>query len=92
MESTVYKLKDSYVLRQIAGEYLAVPISNDAGDDTNIVILNPVSQVIWNKLDAGASFDELLNLVTNEFDVSKEAASSDIKEFLDGLEQAGLLK
>ena len=92
MENKVYSLKGTYVLRQIAGEYLAVPISNAAGDDANIVILNPVSQVIWGTLENGATFDEILTVVITEFDVSKEEATADIKEFLNGLEQAGLLK
>ena len=92
MENKVYSLKGSYVLRQIAGEYLAVPISNEAGDDANIVILNPVSQIIWGKLENGATFDEILNAVTAEFDVSDEEATDDIKEFLNGLEEAKLLK
>ncbi len=92
MENKIYSTKGTYVLRQIAGEFLAVPISNTAGEDANIVILNPVSQVIWGKLETGATFDEILNLVTTEFDVSKDEATADIKEFLDGLEQAGLLK
>lgn len=92
MENKVYSLKGSYVLRQIAGEYLAVPISNEAGDDANIVILNPVSQIIWGKLENGADFNEILNAVTAEFDVSDEEATDDIKEFLNGLEEAKLLK
>lgn len=92
MDNKIYSLKGTYVLRQIAGEYLAVPISNEAGDDANIVILNPVSQLIWCKLETGATFDEILDIVTTEFDVSKEEATSDIKEFLDGLQQANLLK
>lgn len=92
MENKVYSLKGSYVLRQIAGEYLAVPISNEAGDDANIVILNPVSQIIWGKLENGSDFNEILNAVTEEFDVSDEEATNDIKEFLNGLEEAKLLK
>ena len=92
MENKIYKIKGSYVLRQIAGEYLAVPISNEAGDDANIVILNPVSQIIWGKLENGATFNEILDVVTTEFDVSKENATADIKEFLEGLEQSNLLK
>jgi hypothetical protein len=92
MENKVYSLKGNYVLRQIAGEYLAVPISNEAGDDANIVILNPVSQIIWGKLENGADFNEILNAVTEEFDVSDEEATNDIKEFLNGLEEAKLLK
>ena len=92
MENKIYKTKGTYVLRQIAGEYLAIPISNDAADDANIVILNPVSQIIWSKLENGAIFEEILDVVTTEFDVSKEEATGDIKEFLDGLEEAGLLE
>ena len=92
MENKIYKIKGSYVLRQIAGEYLAVPISNEADDAANIVILNPVSQLIWCKLENGATFDEILAVVTTEFDVSKEDATADIKEFLAGLEQSNLLK
>ena len=92
MENKVYSLKGNYVLRQIAGEYLAVPISNEAGDDANIVILNPVSQIIWGKLENGSDFNEILNAVTEEFDVSDEEATNDIKEFLNGLEEAKLLK
>ncbi len=92
MENRIYTLKGAYVLRQIAGEYLAVPISNEAGEDANIVILNPVSQIIWSKLEKGSTFDEILNTITADFEVSKEEATADIKEFLDGLEQSGLLK
>ncbi len=92
MENKIYSIKGTYVLRQIAGEFLAVPISNTAGDNASIVILNPVSQIIWGKLETGASFDEILDVVTTEFDVSAEEASADIKDFLNGLEEAGLLK
>ena len=92
MDNRIYKTKGTYVLRQIAGEFLAIPISNEAGDDSNIVILNPVSQIIWGKIENGASFNEILEVVTTEFDVSKEEAAADIKEFLDGLKEAGLLE
>lgn len=92
MENKIYCIKGTYTLRQIAGEYLAIPIGNEAGDNANIVILNPVSQIIWGKLENGADFDEILQAVTAEFNVEKEEATADIKEFLDGLEQADLLK
>ena len=92
MDNKIFCIKGTYTLRQIAGEYLAVPISNEVGSDANIVILNPVSQVIWTKLEAGATFNEILDSVMKEFNVKKEEATADIKDFLDGLEQAGLLK
>lgn len=92
MHNKIYCIKGAYTLRQIAGEYLAIPISNEAGDDANIVILNPVSQVIWGKLEAGATFNEILDAVVKEFNVEKEEATEDIKDFLENLENSGLLK
>ena len=92
MDNKIFCIKGTYTLRQIAGEYLAIPISNEAGEDANIVILNPVSYVIWQSLEKGANFNEILNSVTSEFNVTQEDATADIKEFLDGLEQADLLK
>lgn len=92
MDEKIYSIKGTYTLRQIAGEYLAIPINNEAGDDANIVILNPVSQIIWNKLEVGATFEEIMDAVLAEFNVEKEEASADVKEFLASLEQANLLK
>lgn len=92
MDNKIFCVKGNYTLRQIAGEYLAIPINNEAGEDANIVILNPVSQIIWNKLETGSTFDEILDAVMKEFNVEKEEATTDIKEFLAGLEQANLLK
>lgn len=92
MDNKIYCIKGTYTLRHIAGEYLAIPINNEAGDDANIVILNPVSQIIWGKLETGATFNEILDEVMKEFNVEKDEATTDIKEFLNGLEQANLLK
>ncbi len=92
MDNKIFCIKGTYTLRQIAGEYLAIPTNNEPGDDANIVILNPVSMIIWGKLENGATFGEILNAVMKEFNVEKEEATTDIKEFLTRLEQANLLK
>lgn len=92
MDNKIFCIKGNYTLRQIAGEYLAIPLSNEAGEDANIIILNPVSHIIWSKLEEGSTFDDILNAVMKEFNVEKDEAIADIKEFLNGLEQAGLLK
>ena len=53
MES--YKVKPGYVLREIAEEYLAVPV----GTGGEIVILNPVSKLLWERMQAPQTLDEL---------------------------------
>ncbi len=90
MENKKYIIKQGYVVREIAGEYIAVPVDSSCG--TNIVILNPVSKFLWEELRREKSFDELLDEMLKNYDVSKEEAETDLKEFLMQLIENGLLK
>lgn len=90
MENKKFSIKQGYVAREIAGEFIAVPV--DASCGTNIVVLNPVSKFLWDELAAEKSFDELLDAMLKEYDVSKEEAETDLKEFLMQLVENDLLK
>ncbi len=88
MENNKYSIKQGYVVREIAGEFIAVPVDSSCG--TNIVILNPVSKFLWDELKTEKSFEELLNAILSNYDVSKEEAESDLKDFLMQLIENGL--
>lgn len=90
MENRKYSIKQGYVVREIAGEFIAVPVDGSAG--ANIVVLNEVSKFLWNELKTEKSFDELLNAMLGSYDVSKEEAETDLKEFLMQLIENGLLE
>ena len=81
-----YSVKQGYVLREIAGEYLAVPSQNGG----EIVILNHVSRVLWEELQEPKTLDELTAKITEMFDVEKDEARSDISKFLENLKNSGL--
>ena len=83
MES--YKVKPGYVLREIAEEYLAVPV----GTGGEIVILNPVSKLLWERMQAPQTLDELTAAVTDEVDPAE--ARNDILAFLTNLKNSNLL-
>ena len=65
-----------------------MPVDSSCG--TNIVILNPVSKFLWDELKTEKSFEELLNAILSNYDVSKEEAESDLKDFLMQLIENGL--
>lgn len=89
MESKKYSVKQGYVAREIAGEFIAVPIDNSVG--SNIIVLNEVSKFLWDELKTEKTFDELMNAILGNYDVSKEDAESDLKDFLMQLVENGLL-
>lgn len=90
MENKKYSIKQGYVAREIAGEYIAVPVDSSCG--TNIIILNSVSKFLWDELKTEKTFDELLNAMLSNYDVSKEEAEQDLKEFLMQIIENGLFE
>ncbi len=90
MENKKYSIKQGYVVREIAGEFIAVPVDSSCG--TNIVILNPVSKFLWEELREEKSFDELLDAMLKNYEVSKEEAENDLKDFLMQLTENNLIK
>ncbi len=89
MENKKYSIKQGYVVREIAGEFIAVPVDSSCG--TNIIILNPVSKFLWEELRSEKSFDELLDAMLKNYDVPKEEAESDLKDFMMQLIENGLI-
>lgn len=88
MDNKSYKIKPGYILREIAGEFLAVPVT---ADSPQIIVLNPVSKYIWEQLSAEKTLSQLTEAVTSVFTVTPEEAEKDIKELLDNLESYGAI-
>ncbi len=89
MENRKFTVKQGFVVREIAGEFIAVPVDSSCG--ANIVILNPVSKFLWEQLRSEKSFEELLAAMLANYTVSKEDAEADLKDFLHQLEESNLL-
>ena len=90
METRKLIIKQGFVAREIAGEYIAVPVDSSVG--SNIVVLNEVSKFLWDELKTEKTFDELLNAMLGKYDVSREEAETDLKEFLMQLIENGLVE
>lgn len=90
MDNKKYCLKPGYVLREIAGEHLAIPVT--AENSSDIVVLNPVSAILWNELEAPKTIDELADKICSSFDISRDEATADIREFIDSLISANVVE
>ena len=91
MTMETFKIKSGYVSRKIAGEFLAIPVDPEL-DSSNIVILNPVSGLLWEKLQSESTLPQLVKAVTENFKIDEATAESDIKEFLQMLKESNMLE
>ncbi|MBQ5592677.1 MAG: PqqD family protein [Clostridia bacterium] len=93
MSDRIYKIKPKYILREIAGEYLAIPLEGaDDSATSQIIILNEVSSFFWERLQQGATEAQLVSDLTAEFEVTREEAQADLQEFLTMLEESGFFE
>ncbi len=85
------KIKDGFELREIADNYVVIPVESKVVDFSSMIMLNEVSAFLWLQLLEDKSENDLLKAVLSEYDVDKETAASDIKVFIKELVAAGVI-
>ena len=85
------KIKEGYLLREVAGSNIVVPVGSGNMDFSGVITLNEVGSLIWKQLEKDTTKEEVLNNLLAEYDVDKATAESDIDEFINKLKGAELL-
>lgn len=85
------KIKNEYIMRNIAGDDVLVPIGKTVTDFNGLIILNEMAKFIWEKMIEVESEDELLNCILDEYEVEKDVAKADLDEFLNILRENNII-
>jgi len=85
------KIKKGYALRSIAGENIVVPVGSKNIDFKGMITLNDSGAFLWRLLETEKTQEELLSAMLQEYDIDESAAEEDLKEFIDMLNNAGIL-
>lgn len=85
------KIKNEYIMRNIAGDDVLVPIGKTVTDFNGLIILNEMAKFIWEKMIEVESEEELLNCILDEYEVEKDVAKADLDEFLNILKENNII-
>lgn len=85
------KIKGDFVLRKIADSVVVVPVGATAVDFGSMLNLNETGAFLFELLQKGATKEELLDSMLNEYDVTSEKAEADIDKFINKLKDADIL-
>ena len=85
-------LKKNFVLRQVAGTWVVLPLGAETVNFSGMLQLNDSGALLWDVLKQGGDKKALVDALLNEYDVSYEQAEADVDEFLDKLVQAGCMQ
>jgi hypothetical protein len=86
------KIKEGYLLREVAGSNIVVPVGEGSMDFSGVITLNDVGAFLWKNLENDTDKDELLKALLSEYDVDEAVAKADIDEFIERLKGAGLVE
>ena len=85
-------MKEGYILRKIANEYVVVPVGETVLDFNGMINLTESAGFLWQCLEEERTKDELLSCLQVEYEVDAETAEKDIDEFLKKLKENGFLE
>lgn len=84
--------RTGFILRNIMGERLLMPIGENVGRFGGPILLNEVSAFIWEKLQAPATRDGLLKEVLDAYEIDGATAAADLDALLADLKQLGVIQ
>ena len=83
--------KENFVLQNVGGENLLVPIDTEVMDFNGLITINETALYLWELLEKDQTADELVEAIEEKFGVDRAVAQRDVKIFLDEMEAYGLL-
>lgn len=84
-------IQKELVKREIAGDTILVPVGQTVYETNGLFILNELGSFLWERLTGAEDEEALLQAVLAEYEVSREVALADIREFLDNLRKQGII-
>lgn len=85
------KIKEGFILREIAGSYHVIAVGKTAKEFNAMINLNQTGAFLWKILEKGATEEELVKALLNEYEVSEELAKQDVLNFTKLLKEAKLV-
>ena len=84
------KLKEGYIVREVAGQIVALPTGDDL--DLNVMItLNGTGKFLWELIEKGTDEDALVAALLAEYDVDEATARAGVEHFVAKLNENGFL-
>ena len=84
------KLKDGFILREVAGQTVVLSTGKEL-DLNTMITLNETGKFLWERLQSETDEAALVAALLGEYDVDEETAKGSVARFVGKLRDNGLL-
>lgn len=85
------KINLEFVTREVAGEYLLIPVGKTTLDLNGMMTLNEVGAFLWEKLPEAENEAALVDAVLAEYEAERSEVEQDVSEFLSKLRELKII-
>ena len=82
---SVYSHSPNIVTRKTGNEYVLVPVANNIVDMNSVYTLNEPGAFIWELIDGKRNVEEIINALTEEYDIDHDSAEKDVFSFINDM-------
>ena len=86
------KAREGFILRNLVGEHLLMPVGANIKTFQGVIRMNELSAFIWQHLASDTTRDVLLAAILAEYDIDAPAAASDLDEALSKMRLMDLIE
>lgn len=86
------KMKDGFVLRELAGQYVVIATGEASKYFHGMVKLNQVGGEIWKGLEKGKTKEEVAREIANRYEVSEEKSLQDVEGLINQMKEEGFFE
>lgn len=80
-------LNKNYILKKVGKDYSIIPIKENNVEFTEIFNINSTGVLIYQNLEKGKNKEEILEILCNTYNASKETISKDLDDFINELKK-----
>lgn len=86
------KIKEGYLLREVAGSNIVVPLGAAEMDLGGMMTLNEVGAFVWHALEEDTTEEQIVNALLSEYDVEAAVAARDVHSYIEKLKEKGIIE
>ena len=87
------KIKSGFILKDLVGKTCVVAVGERSKEFKGMVFLNETGKFIWKVLESGATKDEIVDKLLNEYEgATREEIEADVNTFIENLAKDNILE
>ena len=86
------KIKSGFMLREVAGYYVVVPVGEGALNFNGVINLNESGAFLWKTMENDVTEADMVAALLKEYDVDEARATADVAAFVSRMKEANLIE